>query len=68
MADEMLNLSQACEIMRVSYSTGQKLAKAGTLPFKKLGSSWRIPRSALYRELGMERDDKQVKEKEEACV
>ena len=40
--------------MKVSYSKAQKLAKAGALPFKKLGATWVIPQSALYRELGME--------------
>ncbi|MGN0034970.1 MAG: helix-turn-helix domain-containing protein [Coriobacteriales bacterium] len=52
--DELLNLTEACEVMHVSYSKGQKLAKAGALPFRKLGATWYISRSALYRELGME--------------
>lgn len=54
MTDVLLNLSQACEIMHVSYSKGQKLAKAHKLPFRKLGSTWIISKSALYRELGLE--------------
>lgn len=52
--DTLLNLTQASQVMKVSYSKAQKLAKAGALPFKKLGATWVIPQSALYRELGME--------------
>lgn len=37
--DELLNLTEACEVMHVSYSKGQKLAKAGALPFRKLGAT-----------------------------
>ncbi len=43
--------------MRISYSKAQKLAKAGAFPFKKVGCSWMIPRSALYAELGLELPD-----------
>lgn len=43
--------------MHVSYSKAQKLAKAGELPFRKLGKTWYIARSALYRELGLEYPD-----------
>lgn len=52
--DMLLNLTQASKVMGVSYSKAQKLAKAGALPFRKLGATWVIPQSALYRELGME--------------
>lgn len=52
--DTLLNLTQASKVMGVSYSKAQKLAKAGTLPFRKLGATWIIPQSALYRELGLE--------------
>ena len=60
--DVLMNLAQSCEVMGVSYSKGQKLAKAGALPFKKLGASWVIPRSALYRELGLELPEEDSKE------
>lgn len=52
--DILLNLSQACQIMGISYSKGQKMAKAGALPFRKLGATWVIPKSKLYAELGLE--------------
>lgn len=65
MSDELLNLSQACEIMKVSYSKGAKLAKAHVLPFKKLGSTWCISRSALYRELGLESE---LNREEQKCA
>jgi hypothetical protein len=52
--DVLLNLTQSCKIMGISYSKGHVLAKSGALPFKKLGSTWVIPRSILYRELRLE--------------
>lgn len=55
--DRLLNLAESCRIMGISYSKGQKLAKAGALPFKKLGSTWVISQSSLLRELGMEQED-----------
>ena len=60
--DVLMNLTQACKVMGISYSKGQKMAKAGALPFRKLGATWVIPRSVLYRELGLEppKDDKEL--------
>ena len=66
--DELLNLREACEVMHVSYSKGQKLAKAGALPFRKLGATWYISRSALCRELGMEAPRGEGKEGEKTCA
>lgn len=65
--DELLNLTQACEVMHISYSKGQRLAKAGALPFRKLGATWYISRSALYRELGMEAPQSE-KDGEKTCA
>lgn len=55
--DKLLTLRQSSEIMNTSYSKAQKLAKSGELPFKKLGSTWVIPQSALFRALGLESSD-----------
>lgn len=55
--DKLLTLEEASRVMRISYSKAQKLAKAGAFPFKKVGCSWMIPRSALYAELGLELPD-----------
>lgn len=52
--DELIGLAQACDVIGCSYSKGLKLAKAGTLPFKKIGANWLIPRSTLYSELGLQ--------------
>ena len=60
--DRLITLREACSVMGVSYSKGQKLAKAGELPFCKIGSSWRIAQSALYRELNLEPPKDDVKE------
>lgn len=60
--DVLLTLAEAAKVMRVSRSKAQKMAKAGALPFRKVGATWVIPRSALYRELGLElpKDDKEA--------
>lgn len=60
--DRLMTLREACGVMGISYSKGQKLAKAGELPFRKIGSSWRIPQSTLYRELNLEPPKEEVKE------
>lgn len=57
--DKLLTLSQASEVMGVSYSTAQKMAKSGEYPFRKVGASWKIPRSKLYTKLGLEPPDKE---------
>jgi excisionase family DNA binding protein len=63
--DTLINLAQASRIMGCSYSKAQKLAKSGELPFRKLGATWVIPRSALCRELGLEEP---CKEKRKGCA
>ena len=55
--DRMLRLGEAARIMGVSASKAQKMAKAGELPFRKLGANWVIPRNRLYRELGLDLPD-----------
>lgn len=62
--DILLNLNQARKVMGVSYGKALMLAKSGALPFRKLGSTWTIPRSVLYRELGLEAP----KEEEARCA
>ena len=49
MNDVLLNLSESAKIMRCSYSKAQRIARAGEMPFRKIGSNWVIARSALYR-------------------
>lgn len=60
--DRLMTLREACNVMGVSYNKGQKLAKAGKLPFKKIGSTWKIAQSTLYRELDLEPPEDDVKE------
>lgn len=52
--DKLIGLRESGEIAGKSASTMYKLAKSGALPFYKLGSTWVIPKSALYRALGLE--------------
>lgn len=60
--DRLMTLREACSVMGVSYSKGQKLAKAGKLPFRKIGSTWKISQSTLYRELDLEPPKDDIKE------
>lgn len=53
MPDRLMYLSEAAEVMRCSYSKAQKIARAGKLPFRKIGANWVIAQSTLYRELGL---------------
>lgn len=53
MKDRLITLAEAVEILDCSYSKGQKLMKAGVLPGKKIGRTWRIPLLALYEYLGL---------------
>ena len=56
MNDKLMTLSEAAQVMRCSYSKALKIAKSGAMPFKQLGSSWVIPRSALFESLGLKPD------------
>ncbi|MBE6465280.1 MAG: helix-turn-helix domain-containing protein [Coriobacteriaceae bacterium] len=53
MADKLVTLEEAAQVMRCSYSKAAKIARAGTLPFIKLGANWVIAESALNRALGL---------------
>ena len=53
MQDRLLNLAEAADVMRCSYSKALKIARAGKLPFRKVGANWVIARPVLYRELGL---------------
>ena len=57
MTDKLLTVKEASSLARCSYATMRMLASAGELPFRKVGRSWRISRSALYRELGLDPPD-----------
>ena len=54
MTDKLMNLSEAAKVMRCSYSKAQRIARAGNLPFRKIGANWVIAQSVLYRELGLD--------------
>ena len=60
--DYLMSLKEACDVLHCSYSKGQKLAKAQALPFKRIGSSWMIARSALYKSLGLDPPGSEDKE------
>lgn len=52
--DVLTTLRESQPVVGCSYSKLRKLARSGALPYRKLGSTWVIPRSELYRELGLE--------------
>lgn len=54
MGDNLLTLKEAAVIMRCSYETALTAAKKGEFPFRKRLGRWIIPRSVLYRELGLD--------------
>ena len=56
MTDRLLTLSEAAKVMRCSYSKTQRMARAGSLPFKRLGANWFISQSVLYQELGLKHE------------
>lgn len=51
--DELVTIAEAASVARCSYTKMYALARSGELPFKKLGSTWLIPRSRLFSELGL---------------
>lgn len=54
MRDRLVGITETSAIIGCSKSKALRLAKSHTLPFRKLGKTWVIPLSALYRELGLE--------------
>ena len=60
MHDKMLSVDEAAKIVGVSYQTMLSFAKKNTLPFIKLGSTWRISLSTLCESLKMEMPNEDV--------
>jgi excisionase family DNA binding protein len=44
---EVLNVSQAAQLLQLDDQTVLELAEAGTLPGRKLGTTWRFSRAAI---------------------
>ena len=42
-ADEILNISQFCDLLNIGKSTGYKLLKSGRVKAFKIGKVWKIP-------------------------
>lgn len=51
---EVLTLTEAANVLRISVSTAKKLARSGELPgvLPKLGTQWRVSRRALEAYMG----------------
>jgi excisionase family DNA binding protein len=49
---DVLTLGEAAELLRVEEAVVERLASAGELPGRRLGSEWRFSRSALLEWLG----------------
>ena len=53
--DRLMTLNEVCaEVLHCSYAKGLKLMRTGALPGAKVGSTYAIPRNALYAALGLE--------------
>lgn len=52
---EYLNCAEAAEIIRMDINYVQRQCKAGAIRAKKLGTQWRITRSALEEFMSGER-------------
>ena len=53
--DRLMTLSEVCnDVLRCSYAKGRKLMRSGVLPGMKVGSTYAIPRNALYASLGLQ--------------
>jgi excisionase family DNA binding protein len=49
---EILNLDEACELLRVSSKTLAKVLRTEDLPARKIGREWRFSRTALIEWVG----------------
>lgn len=49
MADEVLTIAEAAELLRVHPQTVYRQVRAGKLPALKVGDSWRISRVVIMR-------------------
>jgi len=45
--NEVLDVSEAAELLRVSRDVVYELLKSGSLPGRKVGREWRMSRSAI---------------------
>jgi excisionase family DNA binding protein len=50
--EDVLNLAEAAELLRVSEDDLQALAESGELPGRRISSEWRFSRQALLHWLG----------------
>lgn len=57
MKDEMLDLKASAKILGCGYGKAFRLAHSGKYSFSKIGNVWMIPKSKLYKELGLQFDD-----------
>ena len=60
MHDRMLTIKEAAKIVGVSPQTMLTFAQENTLPFIKLGNSWRISLSNLCESLGLKMPEEEV--------
>jgi excisionase family DNA binding protein len=53
---EVLNAKQAFDFLRISAPVGYRLLRSGEIRGTRIGHIWRVPRSELFRYLGLKRD------------
>jgi excisionase family DNA binding protein len=50
--DEILTITELCDLLRIHPSTGYKLTKRGQIPGFRVGADWRFHRNAIARWIG----------------
>ena len=56
-APQFYTVAEVAELTRVSRMTVYRMVHAGELPAVRFGSSYRVPKTAVGAELGVEDDD-----------
>lgn len=54
MTEDVLTITEAAELLKVTARTMYKYAESGTVPGRKVGGQWRFSRQALVSHLASE--------------
>jgi len=57
MKEKLLTVPETAKILKLSQITIYKRCKDGSLPASKIGASWRIRKTELFKLMGMTEDE-----------
>ena len=57
MKEELLTVPETAKILKLSQITIYKRCKDGSLPGVKIGASWRIKKTELFKLIGITEDE-----------